>query len=59
MSHTLKAVVVHLLMNYDMKLEQKNAKKYFLWTTAILPRPTIGILLRKKKNVVDVGRLAM
>ncbi|KAF2242992.1 cytochrome P450 [Trematosphaeria pertusa] len=58
-SHTLKAVVVHLLMNYDMKLEQKNAKKYFLWTTAILPRPTIGILLRKKKNVVDVGRLAM
>ncbi|KAF2726748.1 cytochrome P450 [Polyplosphaeria fusca] len=47
-SYTLKAVLVHILMNYDFKQENEKARKYFLWTTAILPLPTTRILFRKR-----------
>lgn len=52
-SHMLKAVVTHIIMNYDIKMENKDTPKYILWTTAIFPRPTTRIMLKKRKQRRD------
>jgi hypothetical protein len=50
-SLTLKQVIVHLVMNFDLKIEDEKTSRYFFWTTAIVPRPNTRILLRRRENV--------
>jgi cytochrome P450 len=49
-AHALKQAVVHLLENYDVKLEKEGDTGVFTWTTVIFPSPTSKILLRKRAD---------
>ncbi|KAF2469379.1 cytochrome P450 [Lindgomyces ingoldianus] len=49
-SHALKQVIVHMLMNYDFKLENKSDTGVFSWTTIIFPSPTSRILFRRRER---------
>jgi len=48
-SHTLKQAVVHLVTEYDMKLEAPNSSRSFFWTTAIVPRPSTRFLIKRRE----------
>ncbi|CAG8975096.1 hypothetical protein HYALB_00008936 [Hymenoscyphus albidus] len=47
-SYALKYVLVHLLTNYDLELVRPDTPKYFIWTTAIVPRSDVFISLKKR-----------
>src|SRR4051812_33829766 len=49
-SSVLKQAMVHLYMNYDFRLADKNAPKTFFWTTAIVPRLRTQILLKRRER---------
>jgi hypothetical protein len=42
---------VHLIMNYDFKIQNEQAKRSFFWTTIIIPRFSSKTMLRKRNNV--------
>ncbi|RAL04538.1 cytochrome P450 [Aspergillus ibericus CBS 121593] len=47
-SRTLKLVLAHLIMEYDIKLSDLGAPRSFVWTTAIVPRTSTMITLRER-----------
>jgi hypothetical protein len=51
-SETLKQAMVHLLLNYDFKVENKPERRYLYWTTAIFPRPNEQILLKPRSVLI-------
>ena len=49
-ANELKAIMAHLIVNYDVKLEQEGMRplnKYF--GLAVLPDPTAVVLFRKRR----------
>ncbi|KAH8586513.1 cytochrome P450 [Bisporella sp. PMI_857] len=47
-THTLKQAVVHLVTEYDVKLQNEKADRSFFWTTAIVPRFSTRFMLKKR-----------
>ncbi|KAF2188051.1 cytochrome P450 [Zopfia rhizophila CBS 207.26] len=47
---TIKQSLVHLLLNYDFKLEDEKAPRFYNWTTAIVPRFSTRLLLKKRED---------
>ncbi|GAT19622.1 cytochrome P450 [Aspergillus luchuensis] len=47
-SRTLKQVLSHVIMEYDVKLADENASRTFVWTTAIVPRSSTKLMLRAR-----------
>lgn len=47
-SDALKLALIHLMNEYDFKLEKEEAPRSFIWTTAILPRPSTMILMKAR-----------
>ncbi|GLA89733.1 hypothetical protein AtubIFM56815_004221 [Aspergillus tubingensis] len=48
-SRTLKQVLSHVIMEYDVKLADENASRTFVWTTAIVPRSSTKLMLRARE----------
>jgi hypothetical protein len=48
-SATLKPIVVHAVMNYEFRLQDQKEERFFIWTTALVPRSTTRILIRKRE----------
>ncbi|KAB8238151.1 cytochrome P450 [Aspergillus alliaceus] len=48
-SRTLKQILAHLVMNYDIKLANEDAPRSFVWTTAVVPRSSTKLMLRPRK----------
>ena len=47
----LKAMMAHLVLNYDVKFEDGQACPENLWfAMSILPDPSIKVLFRKRRN---------
>jgi hypothetical protein len=40
---------VHLLTNYNLTLANKDAPRFHIWTTAIVPRSDVGITLKVRE----------
>ena len=49
-SFTLKMILAHLLLNYDIKLANEKASHIFTWTTAIVPRFSTRIMIRRRES---------
>ncbi|KAH6669837.1 cytochrome P450 [Halenospora varia] len=47
-SAALKQVMSHMILTYDFQLENPNAPRTFSWTTALVPRTDVNILLRRR-----------
>lgn len=45
---TLKLALIHLINNYEFKLEKEDAPCSFFWTTAIVPRRDTMILMKPR-----------
>ncbi|KAE8423668.1 cytochrome P450 [Aspergillus pseudocaelatus] len=50
-SRTLKQILAHLIMDYDIKLADPKAPRSFIWTTAIVPRRSTVLMLRPRKDL--------
>jgi hypothetical protein len=48
-SFALKHILVHLLKNYDLELVNKDAPRFHIWTTAIVPRSDVYITLKVRE----------
>ncbi|KAF2464155.1 cytochrome P450 [Lindgomyces ingoldianus] len=49
-SETMKLAILHLIMNYDVKLVDEQAPRSFFWTTALVPRMDTKILLKTRSK---------
>ncbi|KAH7096039.1 cytochrome P450 [Paraphoma chrysanthemicola] len=49
-SDTLMLALIHLLTEYDFKIADKSASRSFFWTTAMVPRLSTRILLKKRNS---------
>ncbi|KAF2691972.1 cytochrome P450 [Lentithecium fluviatile CBS 122367] len=49
-SETMKLAILHLITNYDIRLEGDKVPRSFFWTTALVPRMDAKILLKKLQN---------
>ncbi|KAF2799620.1 hypothetical protein K505DRAFT_332425 [Melanomma pulvis-pyrius CBS 109.77] len=49
-SDTLKLALVHLIMNYEVKLADEETPRSFFWTAALVPRLSTRILVRKREH---------
>jgi cytochrome P450 len=54
-SYAIKHVLVHLLKTYNFELVNPEAKKYFTWTTAIVPKSDMCISVMK----IETGKLGV
>lgn len=51
-SYALKHIFVYLLTKYDFELENPEIPRYFVWTTAIVPRSDVYLSLRKRDDIL-------
>jgi hypothetical protein len=49
-SDTLMQALIYLIAEYDFKLADKAAPQSFLWTTAMVPRLSTMILMKKRNG---------
>ncbi|KAJ5636491.1 cytochrome P450 [Penicillium longicatenatum] len=47
-SRTIKQILAHLVMEYELELVDEKSPRSFVWTTAVVPRS--GVMLRIKKR---------
>lgn len=49
-AHTLKLMLSHIVLRYDIKQANKAARRGFAWRTTIVPRQDTGLLVQPRRS---------